>query len=79
MAKKQARIEIWALPTRVTALSIPKRDGRPRKVAKVAANEASTCAVQCSGRVWQWGHSFSQPTRVSSLEGTEELRAVQTA
>ena len=64
---------IWPLPTRVAALSVPKRDGRPRKVAKVSANEVSTCVVQSSGRVWQWGHDFSQPSRVS-FPGAEELR-----
>ena len=67
---------VWALPARVFALSVPKRDGRPRKVVNVAASDFTTCVVQSSGRVWQWGHTNPNPTRVT-FPGPDDLRRAE--
>ena len=46
------------------AMAALKKDGRTRTVVSVSASERTTCCVQGSGRVWQWGNGMLSPTRV---------------
>eukprot|EP00949_MAST-11_sp_MAST-11-sp1_P003455 g3455.t1 len=65
---------ICSSPQQVRSLANRKRNGKPRVFVKVSANELTTCALQASGRIWQWGHGNWSPCKVyfPGLDKTRE-------